>query len=150
MKSLARIGIVALLMVGLLAGGAEAKKKRSSSGGASCTVSLESKSVAVGIGWSWGNGILRCRGKNYPFKIDGLSVNAVGASRSDATGYVYNLKNVQDFPGTYTAIEASGTLGGGKGIASMKNDRDVRITLHSTKQGLEAKAAPEGVKISWE
>jgi hypothetical protein len=152
MKTLGGIGLVALLALALLAGGAEAKAKRRASSGEqpSCTLSLESKSVAVGIGFSWGHGTLRCRGKSYPFKIDGLSVNAVGASRSDATGYVYNLKNVRDFEGTYTAIEASGTLGGGKGITSMKNGNDVRITLHSTRQGVEAKAAPEGVKITLE
>jgi hypothetical protein len=145
--------LVLLLAVALLAGGADAKTKhkRSSSSGerADGTISIQSKSVAVGIGWSWGSGVLSFRGKRYPFKIDGLSVNAVGASRSDATGYVYNLKNLSDFEGTYTAIEASGTLGGGKGISTMKNGNDVRITLHSTRQGVEAKAAPEGVKITF-
>ena len=150
MRTLGRIGLVVLLAAGLLAGVVEAKTKRRASGGPSCTLALESKSVAVGIGYSWGHGTLRCRGKSYPFKIDGLSVNAVGASRSDATGYVYNLKNVKDFEGTYTAIEASGTVGGGKGISSMKNANGVRITLHSTGQGLELKAAPEGIKISLE
>ena len=50
--------------------------------------------------------------------------------------------------GTYTAIEASGTVGGGKGISSMKNSNDVRVTLHSTSQGVELKAAPEGVKFT--
>jgi hypothetical protein len=149
MKTLARIGIVALLMVGLLAGGAEAKKKRSSSG-ASCTVRIVSKSVAVGIGWSWGDGTLRCGKKTRPFKIDGLSVNAVGASKSDATGYVYNLRNISDFEGTYAAVEAAGTLGGGKGITTLKNENGVRMTLHSTREGIEAKASPEGVKVTFE
>jgi hypothetical protein len=150
MKSLARIGIVALLVVGLLAGGAEAKKKRRSSGGAACTVRVVSKSVAVGIGWTWGSGSLRCGSRTYPFKIDGLTVNAVGASRSDATGYVYDLKNVRDFEGTYAAVEAAGTLGGGKGITTLKNENGVRMTLHSTREGIEAKASPEGVKVTFQ
>jgi hypothetical protein len=153
MTTIGRIGLVALLAVALLAGGAEAKAKRRASRASSgdrpdATLTLESKSVAVGVGWSWGHGTLRYRGRSYPFKIDGLSVNAVGVSESDATGYVYSLKNLNDFEGTYTAIEAAGTLGGGKGIASMKNGNGVRITLHSTRQGVEAKAAPEGVKIT--
>ena len=106
--------------------------------------------MAVGIGFSWGNGTLRCKGKSYPFKVDGLSVNAVGASRSDATGNVYNLKNVKDFEGTYTAVEASGTLGGGKGIASMKNDNDVRITLHTTARASRPRRRPRASRFTLE
>jgi len=147
--TLGSVGLVALLVVSVLANGAEAKaKRRASSGRPDATLTLESKSVAVGIGYSWGHGTLRYRGRLYPF--DGLAVNAVGASRSDATGNVYNLKNLRDFEGTYTAIEAAGTLGGGKGITTMKNGNDVRITVHSTRQGVEAAAAPEGVKITLE
>jgi hypothetical protein len=150
MRRIGRIGLVALVAVALLAGAADAKtkSKRSSGARADGTISIQSKSVAVGIGFSWGSGVLTFRGRRYPFKIDGLSVNAVGGSRADATGYVYNLKNLSDFEGTYTSIEAAGTLGGGKGITTMKNGKDVRITLHSTRQGVEAKAAPEGVKIT--
>ena len=144
-----RIGIVAVVTAGLLVGGADAKTRRRSSGAQpSGTLRLESKSVAVGVGFQWGNGTLRFRGRNYPFKVDGLSVNAVGVSASDATGNVYNLKNVSDFEGTYTAIEAAGTLGGGKGVATMRNGNGVRVTLHSTNQGVELKAAPEGVKFT--
>ena len=144
-----RIGIVAVVTAGLLVGGADAKTRRRSSGEQpSGTLRLESKSVAVGVGFQWGNGTLRFRGKNYPFKVEGLSVNAVGVSASDATGYVYNLKNVSDFEGTYTAIEAAGTVGGGKGVATMRNGNGVRVTLHSTNQGVELKAAPEGVKFT--
>jgi len=146
------VGLVTLLVLSMLAGGAEAKTRRGASSGESpaATLTLESTSVAVGIGYSWGHGTLRYRGRLYPFKVDGLAVNAVGASRSDTIGNVYNLKNLRDFEGTYTAIEAAGSLGGGKGIATMKNGNDVRITLHSTQQGVEAKAAPEGVKITLE
>jgi hypothetical protein len=146
------LALVVLMIVALAAGAADARAKGKGSSGErpSGTLSLRSKEVAVGIGFSWGQGVLSYRGRHYPFKVDGLAVNAVGASQSDATGYVYNLKNVNDFEGTYTAISAAGTLGGGKGITSMKNGNDVRITLHSTRQGVEAKAAPEGVKITLE
>jgi hypothetical protein len=145
------MGLVVLLGLGLAAGAADAKAKRratSDSGAPDATLRIEQKSVALGIGYQWGSGTLLFRGRTYPFKIDGLSVNAVGASKSEAIGYVYNLKSVNDFQGTYTAIEAGGAAGGGKGITSMKNGSGVRITLHTTSQGLEAKAAPEGVKIT--
>jgi hypothetical protein len=150
-RTIGRIGIVALVVAGLAVGTADAETKRrasSDSGAPDATLRLEQKSVAVGIGYSWGGGTLSFRGHSYPFKIDGLAVNAVGASRSEAIGYVYNLSSVGDFAGTYTAIEAGGAVGAGKGITSMKNGNGVRITLHTTSQGVEAKAAPEGVKIT--
>ena len=151
MRRSGRLALVAMMIVALAAGAADARaKRRARSERTDGTLTLQSTSVAVGIGFSWGHGVLSFRGRRYPFKVDGLSVNAVGASKSDATGYVYNLKNVDDFEGTYTAISAGGAVGGGKGITSMKNGNDVRITLHSTKQGIEAKAAPEGVKITLE
>jgi hypothetical protein len=150
MRTVGRLLIAPFAIVVLLASGAAAKHAAHRGPRADGTVRIESKSVSVGIGYSWGNGVLAFRGRRYPFKISGLAINAVGAAKSDATGYVYNLKRVSDFEGTYTAIESGGALGGGKGIASMKNANDVRMTLHSTSQGVEAKAAPEGVKITLE
>ncbi len=115
---------------------------------ADATIALETKQVSVGVGWSWGSGTIKYKGETHRFKIDGLSINSVGASESAATGYVYNLSKLADFEGTYTAVEASGTAGGGKGIATMKNQNGVRITIHSTSQGLEVVAGPEGMKIT--
>lgn len=48
------------------------------------------------------------------------------------------------------AVAAGGTAGGGKGIATMTNAKGVRITLHSTTQGLDVTAGPEGMKITLE
>jgi len=117
---------------------------------ASATLTLEAKSVAVGVGWSWGGGTIHYMGKKHRFKIDGLSVNAAGVERVDATGYVYDLKKLSDFAGTYTAVEAGGAAGAGAAIAHMKNENGVRITLHSTSQGISAQAGPEGMKIELE
>jgi len=41
------------------------------------TIKLTSKSVAVGIGVTWGDGTLTFGGKSYPFSVEGLSVIAV-------------------------------------------------------------------------
>lgn len=153
MRTIGTMGLATLLVVGLAAGAADAKTTRratSDSGAPDATLRIEQTSVALGIGYQWGRGTLTFRRRSYPFKIDGLAVNAVGASRSEAIGYVYNMKSVSEFAGAYTAIEAGGAVGGGKGITSMKNSSGVRITLHTTSQGIEAKAAPEGVRITLE
>lgn len=145
MRGLITCAIALLATTTLVAGPAEAKRKGPQADG---TIRLEEKTVAVGIGYSWGGGTLRWRGKVVKFKVDGLTVQQIGASESEATGYVYGLKQLSDFPGTYTAIAADAALGGGKGITSMRNANGVRITLRFTARGAQATAGPEGVKIS--
>ncbi|MFC1515868.1 EipA family protein [Thermodesulfobacteriota bacterium] len=113
----------------------------------SATVSIESTSVAIGIGVQWGDGVLTFKGKEYKFKIDGLSVIDLGVSKISASGDVYHLKDVADFAGTYTAAEAGIALGGGVGAQTMKNQKGVVMNLKSTKSGIKLKLAPEGITI---
>ena len=147
MTTNARTALVSLFLAAtmLVARSAPAAEEKPSA-----TLSLEAKSVAVGIGWTWGSGTIDYMGKKHRFKIDGLSVNGAGVERVDANGYVYNLKKLSDFAGNYTAVEAGGSAGAGAAIATMKNENGVRITLHSTSQGISAQAGPEGMKIKLE
>jgi len=140
--ALVSLSLVATMLVARPAPCAEEKP--------SATLTLEAKSVAVGVGWTWGGGTLHYMGKKHRFKIDGLTVNAAGVERVDATGYVYNLQKLSDFAGNYSAVQAGGAAGAGAAIASMKNEKGVRITLHSTSQGVSAQAGPEGMKIKLE
>ncbi len=70
------------------------------------TVRVESKSVALGIGVSWGDGILSYKGRNYSFSISGLSIVDLGMSDIMSSGEVYHLKKLQDFSGNFVAAEA--------------------------------------------
>ena len=112
------------------------------------TLKLSKGQVAVGIGWSWGDGVLTFKGKNYPFKVGGLSVVDVGITKANAVGKVYHLKKLSDFNGTYTGAAAEGTVGGGAGVSTMKNQNGVVIDLQSTTQGVNFKLAGEGVKFT--
>src|SRR5262245_40331110 len=138
------IGLVAVIaVVSLFAGLSFAQKKK-----ADATLKLSEGTVAVGIGWSWGKGTLTYKGKNYPVKVDGLSVGEVGVKRANATGNVYDLKSLADFDGTYVAGGAGATIGGGAGITAMKNQNGVTIEMKSTTQGASLKLAAEGLKLS--
>ena len=138
------IGLVAVIaVVSLFAGLSFAQKKKPDA-----TLKLSEGSVAVGIGWNWGKGTLTYKGKNYPVKIDGLSVGEVGVKRANATGNVYDLKSLADFDGTYVAGGAGATIGGGAGITAMKNQNGVTIEMKSTTQGASLKLAAEGLKLS--
>src|SRR5262249_58632185 len=50
------------------------------------TVSMDSKSVAIGVGVSWGDGKLQYKGKTYTFSVKGLSVIDLGISKVSARG----------------------------------------------------------------
>src|SRR5262245_45628125 len=96
------------------------------------TVTLAEGSVAVGIGYSWGKGQLKYKGKTYPIKVEGLSVGEVGVTRASAVGNVFNLKKLEDFDGNYAAAGAGATVAGGAGVTAMKNQNGVVIEMKST------------------
>ena len=111
------------------------------------TLQLREGSVAAGIGFSWGGGTLTYRGKRYPVKVDGLSVGSVGISRATASGSVYNLKSLNDFNGTYTAVGAGAAVAGGGSVATMQNQNGVRINLRATTQGVKFTLGAAGVNL---
>jgi hypothetical protein len=111
------------------------------------TITISSTSVAIGIGVNWGHGVLKFKGKEYKFKVNGLSVVDLGVSSISAAGEVYRLENLSDFAGTYYAGAAGIAVGGGAGVAAMENQHDVVIKLKSTKQGVQLTLAPSGVRI---
>src|SRR4030042_1591352 len=106
--------VLVLGMVVALAGLALAAEKEKTP---DATLKLSEGQVAVGIGWSWGKCVLTLKGKDYPFKVGGLSVGDVGITKAEAEGKVYNLKKLEDFNGTYVsaAAAATGGVGGGAG-----------------------------------
>ena len=113
----------------------------------SATLEISSKTIAIGIGVNWGNGILKFQGKDYKFKVNGLSVVDLGISSVSAAGDVYNLKSISDFAGNYSGGGAAIAVAGGSGIQELTNQKGVKIKIKSTKQGVQLKLAPEGVKI---
>jgi len=111
------------------------------------TVRIESKSVAIGIGVSWGDGQPSYEGKTYPFSVKGLSVVDLGVSKVTATGEVFNLKKVSDFSGNFAAGQAGATVGGGADIAVMKNQNGVVMKLKGTGQGVQLTLAAKGLDV---
>lgn len=112
-------------------------------------ITLKGGSAAFGVGYSWGKGSLDFNGVSYPFKIRGLSVVDIGASKYSATGKVYNLKRWQDLSGTYASLEAGATVGGGASATALKNDKGVVIQMDATRAGAQFTLAPKGITISF-
>lgn len=110
-------------------------------------VSLESTSIAAGVGVSWGDGKLNFKGKDYPFSVEGLSLVDWGISKVSATGDVYNLTDVSKFGGTYVAAEAGLTLAGGMGGMVLRNQNGVIMHLRSVSQGAQLQLGTSGLII---
>jgi hypothetical protein len=106
--------------------------------------------VAAGVGVNWGSGVLNYNGKEYKFKIDGLSVGSVGIQNAKAQGRVFNLKNVADFAGNYGALAVGLTVGGGAGSKTMQNEKGVVMDLVSTNEGVDFTLGAQGVRITLE
>ena len=131
--------IGAMLLVGPIGRAAEQKPD--------ATVKMTGKSVAAGVGFSWGSGVLTYQGKDYPFSITGLSAGDIGVSSAELSGSVYNLKNLADFDGNYTGVTAGATVAGGGGGTTMKNQNGVVMNVVSTTRGLTFKLGVDGMKV---
>lgn len=113
------------------------------------TVTIDETQVALLVGGSMGGGKLEYQGKTYAFKIGGITAGAnVGVSKMQATGEVYDLKDVAKFPGTYTKLDVGATAGGGVGALHLKNQHGVVMKLASRTQGAQLNVgSASGVKV---
>jgi hypothetical protein len=111
------------------------------------SVTIESKTIAVGVGVSWGDGVLSYKGKRHKFSLNGLSVVDVGVSKVTAKGEVFDLKKLEDFSGNYVAAQAGAAVGGGAEAVVMKNQNGVILRLTGTGQGVQLTLAAKGVDI---
>jgi len=112
------------------------------------TVEIESKAVALGVGFEWGQGTLTMYdGSTHNFKLKGLSIVDIGITTIKTKGDVYKLTDPQDFVGTYVSGEAGGALGGGGSSIVMKNEKGVVMRLESVQKGVRLTLAPSGVSI---
>ncbi len=113
------------------------------------TVTLATTAVSVGVGWEWGGGTLTLKdGTTHRFEISGLNVLDVGISQVDASGEVYNLDQLSDFPGTYTAVDASAALIKGAGVLEMTNGKGTRMVLRSNQTGVRLQLGGSGLTVT--
>jgi hypothetical protein len=110
-------------------------------------VKLVKAGLMVGAGG--GSGVLTYRGRNYPFRVSGLSLGVTaGASVSRLEGWASGIKQVNDFSGTYSSVGGGGAFVGGVGGVQLGNDKGVKIALQGPKAGMEFAANLTKVRIS--
>ena len=113
------------------------------------TVDMQEVQAAyIGSG-SAGTGILFFRGVQYPFEVGGVGVGGFGLSTIDATGEVYNLRALGQFPGTYGQARYGFAIGtASAGDLWMQNEAGVIMHLKAKRTGLMLSLGGDAVVIS--
>lgn len=138
---IARLALAALIAVVVPAASALAQ--------ASGYVRVKLVKAGLIVGAGGGNGVLAYRGRNYPFRVSGLSLGVTaGASMSRLEGWASGIRQVGDFAGTYSSVGGGGTFVGGFGGVQLGNEKGVKISLQGPRAGMEFAANLSGIKIS--
>jgi hypothetical protein len=105
--------------------------------------------AALMVGAGAGSGILTYRGRDYPFRVSGLSLGVTaGASVSRLEGWASGIRQVSDFAGTYSSVGGGGAFIGGLGGVQLGNEKGVKIALQGPKAGMEFAANLSEIRIS--
>jgi len=108
----------------------------------------EVQAAYIGSG-SAGTGVLFFRGVQYPFEVGGVGVGGFGLSTIDATGEVYNLRELGQFPGTYGQARYGFAIGtASAGDLWMQNEAGVIMHLKAKRTGLMLSLGGDAVVIS--
>ncbi len=98
-----------------------------------------------------GGGRLRYQGEVHAFSIEGLGVAGSGVTTVRAQGEVFNLRRLDDFPGTYTVFQPGGSAADGPvEVHWLRNARGVRVRLRSTRAGAELRIGETGLRFELE
>ena len=130
----------------LLAGCASMTKAPSTPPAA--TVRIQEWSAAYYGSAAAGKGTLYYNGQGHHFTISGLGVGGMGAQKVSATGKVYNLNNLRDFPGTYRGVSRGLTLIEGKMHAKLTNENGVVMYLAGETEGLASSLGVQAFQVS--
>ena len=117
-------------------------------GPVSGTINLNAQGAAVGVGYTWGDGVLHYGGRTYHFAVNGVTIADVGYSKVTGRGRVYNLKRLQDFSGTYAAATGQATVGTGLGGQILENGNGVQIRVDQVSRGARLEGSADGIKLT--
>jgi hypothetical protein len=140
--------VVAATMLATVPAMAQQRRDPGVSGPVSGTISLAAQGAALGVGYTWGDGLLRFGGRTYRFTVNGVTVADVGYSKVTGRGRVYNLKRLQDFSGTYVAATGEATLGNGIGGQVLRNANGVQIRVDQVTRGARLQGSADGITLT--
>ena len=114
----------------------------------SATVTIREWSAAYYGSAAVGKGTLYYNGRRHHFTISGLGAGGAGAQKVSATGKVYNLNRLSDFPGTYQGISRGLTLIEGKMHAKLTNGNGVVMYLAGETEGIASSIGVQAFEVT--
>jgi hypothetical protein len=111
------------------------------------TIEVSAEQLRLLVGGASGKGVLHYQGKQYPFTMKALTAGGVGYTKVNATGDVYFLDKLEDFPGTYSAATIGATLGKGVGGSQYENNKGVFLSVKSKTEGVGLSLGMGGVQV---
>jgi hypothetical protein len=147
--------VAVLFIIAMVFGCASSKSSTTTATGAeqkpaeapSASIHIEEWQVMAILGGNWGHGTLGYNGKTYKFKVTGMGAGGYGVDKLSATGEVYRLKNIADFPGKYSELRGGIVLGKGIGGLYIHNDNGVVIKLKTHAEGVALSIGVQGITI---
>jgi hypothetical protein len=124
------------------------KPMKDLSGPPDATADFDAKQLRLIVGGAKGKGVLHYKGKDYPFTMSGVTVGGAGYTEANGTANIYNLKKLEDFPGTYQGIGAGAAAGPSKGGNSFQSMKEVVITTKSKGEGVALNLGVSSVTIT--
>lgn len=113
------------------------------------TIDMQEVQVAYLASGGGGDGTLFYRGGTYPFTIGGLGVGGIGASTISASGEVYKLNLLAQFPGAYIQGRYGFALGNRSGgDLWLQNDAGVILHLKAKREGLMLSLGGDAIAIT--
>ncbi len=113
------------------------------------TFEFEATQFRLILGGGGGKGVLKYKGKEYPFTAKGASIGGIGVTAVHAAGTVHFLKNLADFEGTYTGVGAGATVVKGAGASQFENSKGVILTVKSKTEGAALILGANAISVSF-
>ncbi|MBR0713283.1 hypothetical protein [Bradyrhizobium liaoningense] len=143
--ALPRALAIFLTVVALLAAAAPVPSLAQASG----HVRVKILKAGLLVGGGAGSGVLTYRGRNYPFRVSGVSFGiTAGATIGRLDGWASGIREVGDFAGTYSSVGGGFALVGGVNGVHLRNEKGVTIVLQGPKAGMEVAANLSAITIS--
>jgi hypothetical protein len=115
----------------------------------SARIEATAEQIRLILGGAQGRGTLYYGGKQYPFTMKAVTAGGVGVTKVSATGDVYFLEKLEDFPGTYSAVTIGAAVVGGAGASQYENNKGVFISVKSKTEGVALNLGAGAVSIAF-